>query len=144
VGDSLTLSWKLSGTAATAVITDGQGNTVVADATTSSSAVVSPTATTTYTLTVNGGAVADVTVTTETPIRITSAGFNAGGFFEVTAEGLARDVEYDLFWSDDLVDWTPVGVPLVADETGIGTFADTVSYDPQTPVIFYRVEKLAP
>jgi hypothetical protein len=144
VGDSLTLSWKLSGTAATAKITDGQGNTVVADATASSSTVVSPTATTTYTLTVNGSAVADVTVTMETPIRITSAGFNAGGFFEVTTEGLTQGLEYDLFWSDDLVDWTPVGVPLVADETGIGTFADTVPYDPQTPSLFYRVEKLTP
>ena len=143
-GSSTGLFWTLGGSATTAVITDDQGGTIVADATASRAVNVSPTVDTVYTLTVNGTEVATTTVTVIIPIIVTAAGVNEDGFFEVTVKDLEDGRTYDLFYSLDLVTWTPISVPQTADATGILTFTDSIAFDPITdPSFYYRVE-LAP
>lgn len=141
-GSSTSLFWKLGGTATTAVITDDQGGTIVADAITTSEVIVSPAVDTVYTLTVNGTGteIATTTITVNIPILVTAAGINANGFFEMTVRNLEEGLTYDLYYSLDLVIWTSIGVPQTADATGILTFIDTIAVDPANDsALYYRV-----
>lgn len=144
IGDSIDLNWKVGDAATTIDIDNGPGDVTGSTANGVGTTSVSPTATTTYTITVNGTETRQVTIIVNIPLLITAAGFNGSDDFEVTAINLVEGLDYDLFFSEDpdTIGWTAVGIQITADNTGTATFIDTF-VDPVTfPTFFYRVEEV--
>lgn len=139
-GDSVDLIAKIGGSASGSIdigggLTADPGTTV---------ATVSPTETTTYTLTL-GGESRSVTVTVLPPVRILETGINAGGFFFVTVQNLSDGQEYEMLYSPDLSPGSFQSTGFTANGAGANpvTFTDTVPHTIDTKT-FYVIEAVVP
>jgi hypothetical protein len=141
LGDGVDLSWKLSANATTAVLTDSEGNTILADATAVSNTTVFPTQTTTYTFSVNGAPAAEFTIVVLAPILLTDIRFNDFGEVEVSATNLVEGRTYDLFYSEDLQSFFPAFDQVTADASGTAVLVD---FFPPEGAQYYRVEEIRP
>jgi hypothetical protein len=147
-GDSIDLNWEINPAATAASIDNGVGDILSLTTDGLGSTTVSPTSTTTYTLTVNDGttnSTLQVTVRVVSgEIQIADVSF-AGGEFSLTVEGLLPSRTYNFVYTADIADWdTDTGKAVVlatftANATGSETLVDL---PPDTdPTGFYRVEE---
>lgn len=138
------LQWTVGATASSAVIRD-EADTVVATLSpaTMGTTTVTPAATTTYTLDVDGVTQA-ATVNVLPLFTISGYTLNTNSVL-IAATNLVPGRSYDLFTSPDLQSWTAVNVVVTLAGTNItATFTDTNALPGIDATRFYRVGLLTP
>lgn len=144
LGDSTDLTWKVGDTATSITIDNGVGDVTSATTSNQGNISVSPTQTTTYTLTVNGSETQSVTVEVFGRPEIVDCGFNDEGNFFAECINLVEGRSYVLAISEDLETFNPITGTQTADASGVLTFIDTPDIIEGTePSLFYRVEEAA-
>lgn len=138
-GGSANLSWKVGDSASSLVIDNGVGDVTAQTTNGEGTITVTPTETTTYTLTVNGLETQEVTITVLRDLEITDCGFGENGDLLVTCRNLIPGRNYFLAISTNLTSFNPISDTITADETGVFTFSDIVVAS--ETALYYRVEE---